>query len=839
VPDIAFWERVDAIFAEAVELDRDVDARARLVNDRCAGHEALRAELLSLLAAHDASGAFLGPAPGRSTSGEDPVPHIGPGTIVGVYRLTGKIGEGGMGDVYRAERADGLFGHAVALKVTRSSLVDPDASRRFRIERQVLASLSHPHIVTLLDGGTLPDGRAYLVMALVDGTAITRYCREGRLGLDDRVRLFRQVCSAVQHAHRHGIVHRDLKPGNVLVTADGASMVLDFGVAKLIAETPGERPRGGRTATGLFPGPLTPNYASPEQMRGLPVTTASDVYALGILLYELVTGVRPYETAGQPFDRVMDLVVRGEPARPSAAPPPAGDSLPYDRRRLRGDLDAVVMKAMEREPERRYASAGQLADDVARWSANQPVFAREPSALYLLRKLASRHTLAVGIAVLAFAAIVAGSGVALWQRQVAERERGRAERRFAEVRQLANTLIFTIHDAIVPLAGSTPVRKTIVTEALGYLERLQREADGDAALHYELSGAYLRIASVLGDPQTANLGDRAGALASLRRAEQLIAPQAQPPDASMQVVERYVTVQRQLATLLQVTGRPDEAHAAGQAAVSRAQQRYTRDPGDGGTRQLLASALFTAAWNKGGTREALPIWERAGALYDQVLAAKPDDPARMRNVALVEKYIGGVYDRLDEDTAAAPHYRRALALDERRLALMPDDPQARLDTAIDLANIAVIVEHGPEWRGAIALRVRSVAIRRTLVAADPQNVLVRNRLGVALAALARVEARAGDVGQALIHGEEAVALHRQTLHRAPDTPSRVALADSLESLARIHGLKGDRAGRCRAYREAVSLYHLISPSGAAPANTGASKQRPLAEQGVAACDSGL
>jgi eukaryotic-like serine/threonine-protein kinase len=356
VSDTEFWARVDAVFTAAVDIDGDVDARAALVDARCGSDTALRDEVRSLLAAHERAGGFLTPPP--VALHQD---GAGLGTVVGAYRLTAKIGEGGMGDVYRAERADGLFGHAVALKVTRGSVVDPAAAIRFATERQILASLQHPHIVTLLDGGTLADGRAYLVMELVEGAPITKYCADAKLGLEERLGLFRHICAAAHYAHRHGIVHRDLKPANVLVTPDGVVKVLDFGVAKLLAAAPGD----GQTLPGLLPGPLTPNYASPEQLRGLPVTTASDVYALGVLLYELVTGARPYETTGQPLDRVLDLVVRTEPPRPSSAPGSPTDPLPWDRRRLRGDLDAIVLKALAKDPEARYASAEQLADDVA------------------------------------------------------------------------------------------------------------------------------------------------------------------------------------------------------------------------------------------------------------------------------------------------------------------------------------------------------------------------------------------------------------------------------------------------------------------------------------------
>ena len=296
------------------------------------------------------------------------------------------------------------------------------------------------------------------------------------------------------------MVHRDLKPANILIGSNGVLKVLDFGVAKLL-----EDPSHGAAATrGILPGPLTPNYASPEQLRGLPVTTASDVYALGILLYELVTGVKPYETKGLTLDKVLEIVVHTEPARPSSVP---------SHRHLRGDIDAIVLKAISKEAANRYDSAGELGSDVARFQAGEPVLARGPSTGYVLRRLAARNKAVVGVSTLALLAILTASGVAVWQRQIARREQARAEQRFRETRQLANALIFKIHDAVAPLAGSTPVRRTIVDEALLYLERLEREAGADdVTLRLELAAVYRQIGGILGDPQRANLGDREGAI---------------------------------------------------------------------------------------------------------------------------------------------------------------------------------------------------------------------------------------------------------------------------------------------------------------------------------------
>ena len=795
--DPEFWSRVDAVFDAAVEIEGDPAAREALIAREAGGDEAVAAEVRSLLAAHDRSGGFLGPA-----AADRPEPPA-PGTLVGVYRLVEKIGEGGMGEVYRAERADGLFGREVALKVTRGGLLDPGAAARFATERQILATLQHPHVVTLLDGGTMPDGRAYLVMELVDGVPITTYCADRRLGLEERLALFRQVCAAAHYAHRHAIVHRDLKPANVLVTADGMSKVLDFGVAKLLAATPGD----GQTVPGFLPGPLTPNYASPEQLRGLPVTTASDVYALGVLLYELVTGSRPYETTGQPLDRVIDLVVRTDPTRPSDATPRPTEGVTWDPRRLRGDLDAIVLKAMAKEPEARYASAEQLADDVARFIARQPVSAREPSAIYLLRKLAARHRVAAVAGGLALAGILAGFGVALWQRNEAERERRRAEARLADVRALANTLIFKIHDAIVPLPGSTPVRRTIVAEALGYLKSIQQDADDDLRLRFELAGAYQRIAFVLGYPQAANLGDRAGAIEALRAGP----PADRGAGAASRRTRRHdrsLHLDRASA-LDRVQGRrPGGRRQGGKRGGAATRRTAARQPAGRAARAPAAGqrALRGGLGHRGPPGGAADLEEGRRAVRRAAgrAAGRPQRDAERRPGGEIP---GRPVRELKDPAASVRHYQRALELDERRLARTPDDPQARLDTAIDLSNVAVAYERLNDFERGVALRTRSMEMRRALAQADPQNDLIRGRLAYALASLARVEATTRRFDAAVGHAAEAVTLARTSASgAAPDHMHRIALAEALASLAFVEGQRSQRAASCRWYREANALY---------------------------------
>jgi tetratricopeptide (TPR) repeat protein/tRNA A-37 threonylcarbamoyl transferase component Bud32 len=785
------FSRIEALFAELVQLEPAT--RASALDSSCADRPDLRDELEALLHAHDRIGS------GDTFDNDDPArPPIGVDSQLGAFRLLEKIGEGGMGAVFRAERTDGAFIQQVAVKVMRSTIGDADLLHRFRVERQILASLRHPNIVTLLDGGATPDGQAYLAMELVDGAEIVRHCRAQELPLKDRLRLFCTLCEAVQYAHQRGVVHRDLKPANVLVGSDGALKVLDFGVAKLLLA-----PSDGATTRGPLPGPLTPNYASPEQLRGLPVTTASDVYSLGILLYELVTDVRPYDTDGLTLDRVLEIVVHTEPPRPSAI---------GSYRSLRGDVDAIVLKAISKSAVDRYDTAGELGSDVARFLAGEPVLARGPSAGYVLRRLAARNKTLVGVSALALMAIVTTSAVALWQRQIARREQARAEQRFREVRQLANALIFKIHDAVAPLAGSTPVRRTIVDEALAYLEHLERESgSNDVTLRLELAAAYRQIGGILGDPQRPNLGDRDGAVRQYERARAIVLPLA-TDTAPYDVVNALSRVDGALSTLYNLRNDPVRSIAIAREALDHAARYRQQHPADSRGLQTLAATSFQLAWTSPRT-EQVALWTTALEHYDRVLAERSASAEAQRNVALVEKYLATVLPVNQSE----PHHMRAVELDEKRLAAAPDDRQAQLDTAISLAGLARVVEQKGDLDQTRGLLERSLAIRRRLADTDPANVHVRDRLGSVLSDVARVHRKRGDVSSAKARGEEAVRVLESVLEVTKDRATQERLAYAWFELGHVESAAHDRAASCRAFRRSNEMYRLRALTDVEPA----------------------
>jgi serine/threonine protein kinase/tetratricopeptide (TPR) repeat protein len=422
--DVQRWDRVQALFESAKDLD--AEARERLLARSCEGDESLRAEVAELLAAADDADGFFAGLAGRvgalfvddpdsaADSTHDP-------ESVGAYRICRRIARGGMGTVYLAERADGEFEQRVAVKLLRRGLDTDDLLRRFRAERQILASLNHPHIAHLLDGGSTEAGLPYLVMEYVEGEPITNYCERRQLSIADRLQLFLAVAAAVQHAHDKGVVHRDLKPSNMLVTPGGVPKLLDFGIAKLLDASLDDV----HTQTGVRL--MTPGYASPEQVRGEAITPATDVYALGALLYELLAGRPPFRTEGRSRAEIERMVCTEDPALPSAAAEhDATGGQPELRkrsRRLRGDLDNIVLMALRKEPERRYASVAAMAEDIERYQEERPVRARPNRLHYRMRKFAQRRpgVMATVVAVLLMIGGYAVTGSAPEEPLVAER----------------------------------------------------------------------------------------------------------------------------------------------------------------------------------------------------------------------------------------------------------------------------------------------------------------------------------------------------------------------------------------------------------------------------------
>ena len=744
--DAGLWRRLDELFGEACEIpaaDREVWLAALPPADL-----GLAAELRSLLSAHDRGGDFLEAAleqAERSLGGE-PEPEL-LGKRIGAYRLVRLLGRGGMGTVYLAERADQAFDQRVAVKLLPWALATAEARHRFLLERQTLARLEHPNIAHLLDGGETAEGLPYLVMEYVDGEPIDRFCRHQGLDLAQRLRLFREVCGAVEHAHRNLVVHRDLKPANILVTAGGAVKLLDFGIAKLLPSGDGDATLQLTHAGRIL---LTPLFASPEQVRGEPVTTATDVYALGLLLFRLLVGAHPYRLATTSPVEVARVVCDQPPPRPSiaAAAAEGGLSLPALRRRLRGDLDNIVLKALRKEPERRYASVERLSEDVRRHLEELPVRARPDTVAYRAGKFARRHRLGIAAAALVAASLLGGMLATVRQARI-------AERRFQDLRALANSLLFEVHDAIAPLPGSTPARQLLVRNGLAYLDRLAAQAGGDPALELELATAYQRVGDVQGNPNQPNLGDVAGAVAAYEKAQRILAKLLRQSPASPAVRAEIARCERRIADALGASGTVGAALDHYRRAVGLQAALAAEAPADAGRALELARSHIALgdllSWNSdlgGGLAELAGARRILLGLRARPPGSSPAPGAAatdvQRELAMTETKTGDALCWQDRCREAAGWHSRAIAALEQLAGAHPNDAETLHALLTAYLKMGEAMEGVGDADGRLAAAEKTLAVATALVAADPRDAraertlsIAQNKLGDALAAKRR------------------------------------------------------------------------------------------------------
>ncbi|MCB9914913.1 MAG: serine/threonine protein kinase [Planctomycetes bacterium] len=769
------WMRVRERVEELLELDGDARA-ARLAAIASLDPE-LAAEVARLVERDGDAPVDATPvaAPYERLFGAD---ALAPGTRLGAYRIVAELGAGGMGAVYRAERADDEFEKAVAIKLVKRGMDSAEVLERFRKERQVLADLEHPGIARLLDGGVSPDGRPYLVMEYVEGEPIDAWCDRVRPPLDARLRLFQQICRAVHHAHQRLVVHRDLKPSNVLVDAAGEPKLLDFGVAKVLSAD--EHDATELTAEHAFLG--TPSYASPEQLRGERVTTASDVYSLGVLLYRLLTGRRPYELSQVSREEGRRIVCEVEPTRPSRAPVAAPADAAVPRGRLTGDLDNIVMTALRKEPGRRYASAAQLAEDLERHLDGLPVLARPSTLGYRVGKFVRRNPVGVLSSAALLVTLVAGLVTSSRLYVEAAAANDAATRRFEDVRRMAATFIFDISGEIGPLEGRVEARTRIVAAALEYLDRLAAEADDDPRVLDELARAYLQLGDLQGGGTSANLGDRAAARASYAKAWELA--------RELRARESESAGPRDLAARC-LYRQSDQALLDGDGAEAR---RLLDDAlascpvGDAPRALELRAVVLTrlADLDKrdGRPADALPRLVECVALQERLLDAGGDDPALRRGLAVA-------YNKLSEARFYAGDADEAERLCRRACELL----QELVDEGFRDAETPQLHATAHAWLGTMYMRqqrfeealapfdVAREATRR-IVEADPANDLARFNRGVGLQMYATTLMRLGRHDEAVEVLREVQDGARAALARRPqDKRMRRQLAVASSVLA--------------------------------------------------------
>lgn len=706
------WQQIEQVFADA--LDQPVALREVFLDRACLDDADLRNEIDDLLRAHESPGVLDGSIASQSVSTH--IASLSPGTQVGHWRIEHLIGRGGMGEVYSARRADAAFEQRAALKLLRYEAAGQ--LDRFHVERQILARLEYPGIARLLDGGTTADGRPYTVMEFVEGRSLTDYCNEQLLSLRERLSLFGLVCDAVAFAHRNLVVHRDLKPANILVDATGAVKLLDFGIAKLIDVAALSRDDDRTVA------PFTPDYAAPEQLDGQAVTTATDVYALGVLLFELLTGERPLRTRGLPSDQVMTLLLdRTAPAASKVAV--SNTQSPIPARLLRGDLDAIIAKCLRKEPSHRYETVNGLKLDIERHLRNEPVLAREGARLYVVSRLLRRYRWVVSAVVIVMAALGIGLAGTLWQANRAETQATRT----AAVLGFFEDLF----------EGNDPARsKGIAVSARQLLDRGARRVDSEfaqqtelrAQLKHTIGSLYWKLgvldkaqrqltSSIALTPATGSgvselrfnrlldlarvdlaVGDADAGLALLDEATVLPLPVSLRDHAE-------IAIDSLRAQLLRQRGDDKNALAVAEKAYLEVQKSLGVDHPD----VLDATETYASLLDADGRdREALPLAERVAQVREASLGR--DDPRTLRSLSL----LADVLEDVDQQLRAGELANVVL---ERRVKILGD---AHPDTASSLVQVGRMLYSAGRYRESNESLVKAIALLRALDPTD-RNLL--------------------------------------------------------------------------------------------------------------------
>lgn len=717
------FARIDDLFNAT--LDQPAGSRTAFLEKECGDDLELMAEVQAMLAVDGDDGGTIGKAmmdgaEAWSLATEEQAI----GQRLGHYKITGFLGRGGMGAVYRGVRDDAAFVKEVAIKLLRVGLDSRNVLRRFEQERQILARLEHPHIARLLDGGTSANGLPFLVMEFVeDAVTVTQYCSEMKLDLEKRVLLFLDICSAVAYAHQQLIVHRDLKPGNILVDKAGAVKLLDFGIARVMDES------GEQTVTVAGAQMLTPEYASPEQVRGEPVSTATDVYSLGVILYEMLTGTKAQKIGDTSIAAIERVICESMPTRPSIA---AGETGPVPQRQLRGDLDNIILKALHKERDRRYASVDKLSEDLRNFLQGLPVLARPDSFGYRASKFFKRNRVTVALSAAVAATLIAG-GFLQWRQAQAN------QRRFEQVRGLSKAFLFDFHDAVVNLPGGTKARQLIVEKGLEYLRVLAQDAASDNSLQKEIALGYERVGDVQGNPLGSNIGDTKGALASYREAVRLFEDVWKREGEPLAGRQDLLRAHNKLAGILRNTNDTSGAVEHYQRAIMHGEAYAKGTNGDADGLHELASAhdQLARASASVGLDSALASAQRAVQIREELTFMGVTNRQRLAQLGSSYATLGIVLSRKGKVEDALKAYQQNVGIQERLAKEMPDDAQRQRVLMIAQSHIGDTLGSqdglhlGRTAEGAAAYS-RVVEIARWLVSVDPLDKKARLDLGFAL-----------------------------------------------------------------------------------------------------------
>lgn len=822
----ARWRRIRELFDSVCDLGRE-EQRAFL-SESCAHDAQLRREVEELLQSSEEAPTFFEAPPGglQPRFSDDELTFHWCGRRLGAYQLLEQIGSGGMGTVFLAERIDGQYDKHVAIKLIKSAVVTEEQIRRFRNERQVLAALDHPNITGLLDGGVTDAGVPYLVMEYVDGTPVNEFCEENRLSTVERLNLFHAICSAVHYAHQHLVVHRDLKPSNILVTPDGVPKLLDFGIAKVLDP---DRSRAQTTIAAQRI--MTPEYSSPEQIRGEALSTPSDIYSLGVILYELLTGRRPHRFTSGSLYEIERAIARDEPRKPSAvvrdhaAFHGANGESGAPQRHLDRDIDAIVLMAMHKEPSRRYATVEQFADDIRRFLKRLPVRARKDTLGYRASKFLRRNkavALASGAAALS---LLIGTGGVIWQGRIAARERDVALRAqgIAEVAaesarteaRKAERINSFLQDMLASAAPGNKGRSVMVREVLDDAARRvavelaefpEVEAAARATLGrtyhglglYEEAEAHLEAALKLYEESH---GTEHPEVATALRDLALLLDDKGDYEASELLMRRALALRRQLfgdehpmvaVTLNDLAGmlHSHGSHAEADPVVDEALRLFERMLAEEDPRMdtdIIGLAAHLHA--RGESAAAESLMRRTLAVHRKLLGDHRLVARDLRGLADYSRAVG-------EYSESERLYREALAMQKE---LLGDEHPEVAETLNDLATTL----HGKgDFEAAEAIYLEALAMRRRVLGEQHADV-AQSLFDLSMSMQAR-----GDLVGAESAKREALALRR----RLPvgDLPHPQVI-DSLHDLAIFWHRQGDYAEAERLCREALALERAIEP----------------------------
>ncbi len=778
---------VERLFEAALEIPPD-RRREFLLRQRVSAE--LRGEVELLLEYNRDAESFLAAAVGGEAASVMLGSAFSRGQRIGAYSILSVIGRGGMGVVYLAERSDGKFDQHVAIKVVQSGLGGLLAGR-LQQECRILAALEHPNIARPVDAGATDDGLPYFVMEHIAGQPIDRYCEQRKLSLRQRIQLMLPVCEAVQLAHQTLIVHRDLKPDNILVTPQGVPKLLDFGIAKVLSETPAAGPA---TTTRFF----TPEYGSPEQVRGESAGTAADIYGLGAVLYKLLAGVAPHQLDGKSPVDVMRAICEEDIRRPSSL-----------RAELAGDLDHILQMALRKESHRRYSSADQLAADLRRWLDGKPVLASPDTVWYRSGKFLKRHWLGVAAAAVVVLALTIGVTVATWQAR-------RAERRFADVRHLANAFLFDFEQSIHQLPGATKARQLLVKTSLEYLASLSKEASGDTALTRELAAAYEKVGDIQGEPGEGNVGDTQGAIESYRQAV-LLRESLHDAESSDPAIR--IALAAGLVKLANVQARTLESESAAsncRRAQFLAEETLKAHPGFEPAVAVQAQAhsvMSLLLLKKNDVKASVDEGRRSLALRERLAAAAPRDRSAQLALAEADRTLGKLTEQMEVRNAEAiAYYSKAQEIFERLTLEDPSDGESErgLMRVLSELGFAALGPGGSQERALASMR-RAYTIADRRVRADPADAEgVTNLFGICVRLGGSLEGRRNREERYRVLGR-ALQAASDLVQRDPGSENdRLTLGSAHDHLAMFLEDDGDLGGAVRHRQISVDLYRDLA-----------------------------